>query len=654
MLQTGFIKAFSDEPESFTFGVAPLQTVLTQLHIRHVFLYPRFHELVNKDLEKQTGDVINLHQPLSDSMDTIQTAIIECMDATLAELKRSNTVIEVEDLTVQNALFRSFDAVIKKQLDPHWHRIGPKTRGLVYDLATLRKLLTYLLSFDAVTFNQFLETIVASNTTNFTTGKAVQNQSPWLFLPAADTIIETARNRVYRQVAVQPEKEKEKEDSAAPTANTGSGSISQSGLTSSNGTIDKQGRPISAAGTLQADLEQDDEYWGDGDDSLFRDPGLLAASQSAPIPISSSPTAARAGETAPAGATRANTYDLTLDEETNDNAADIFRTYSTLDKGKGKESGGPSNGIDRNGLPANFYNSKQQNSSWAYWCPPGTQPVLEEQPKWFLLREILEEIEEKIHWSPVDFDTTSSDTILVMCGSISTATTLRKYLTSIPELDRDADGDGPGPTAVGSRDTGARDLLLARANEYFLWKGGLGKMSRNIKTSVQTGASALSKPGLVPGANQGNTKDVNYESAAMKRKGQYKHGQPVGKRRRVRGGGKAGSSTTRSSAVKEKSGPGSALTNLEVEAEEIASSMAASIGEGTDGLLASSIAEADDAFDVVAFDEYFGLLAPEETVVIRAYAGDEDDQVLQELRPRYIILFDPDPSFIRRLEVSER
>lgn len=38
--QTGFLKAFSDQPESFT-GFSPLQTVLQQLRIRQVILCPR-------------------------------------------------------------------------------------------------------------------------------------------------------------------------------------------------------------------------------------------------------------------------------------------------------------------------------------------------------------------------------------------------------------------------------------------------------------------------------------------------------------------------------------------------------------------------------------------------------------------------------------
>lgn len=48
--------------------------------------------------------------------------------------------LDVEDLTVENALFRTFDAVVRAQLDPVWHTVGPKTKQLVSDLTTLRKL----------------------------------------------------------------------------------------------------------------------------------------------------------------------------------------------------------------------------------------------------------------------------------------------------------------------------------------------------------------------------------------------------------------------------------------------------------------------------------------------------------------------------------
>lgn len=68
-------------------------------------------------------------------------------------------------------------------------------------------------------------------------------------------------------------------------------------------------------------------------------------------------------------------------------------------------------------------------------------------------------------------------------------------------------------------------------------------------------------------------------------------------------------------------------------------------------MLPSSLQDPEEDFDPVAFNEYFGLCAVEDTVVIRPYIGDEDDRVLDELRPRYIIMFDPDASFVRRIEV---
>lgn len=51
------------------------------------------------------------------------------------------------------------------------------------------------------------------------------------------------------------------------------------------------------------------------------------------------------------------------------------------------------------------------------------------------------------------------------------------------------------------------------------------------------------------------------------------------------------------------------------------------------------------------FDDHYGLLTPEQVVVVRSYGDDGDDQVLGELRPRFIIMFDPNQDFVRRIEV---
>lgn len=58
-----------------------------------------------------------------------------------------------------------------------------------------------------------------------------------------------------------------------------------------------------------------------------------------------------------------------------------------------------------------------------------------------------------------------------------------------------------------------------------------------------------------------------------------------------------------------------------------------------------------DDIDEDEFDAFFGMLSMENLVVVRSYRGDQDDKVLQELRPRFVIMYDPDPAFVRRVEV---
>jgi len=58
-----------------------------------------FAALVEKDLKKRQADVIEFYQPLSPSMAEIQTAVLECMEATLSEIKRSNTSVSLSHLS---------------------------------------------------------------------------------------------------------------------------------------------------------------------------------------------------------------------------------------------------------------------------------------------------------------------------------------------------------------------------------------------------------------------------------------------------------------------------------------------------------------------------------------------------------------------------
>ncbi|KZT51574.1 hypothetical protein CALCODRAFT_125678 [Calocera cornea HHB12733] len=192
----GFLKAFSDDPEHFTYGFSPLRAVMKELRLQSVRLYPRFHEIVQESLSRRTADVVEVYQPLSESMIEVHRCIVECMEATLGEIKRSHSTLDLDDLTVENAYFKNFDYVIRKQLDTVWHRVGPRTNQLVKDLAELRRLLKFLLSYPPTTFLKYLESIIASNTVT-ESGAMRQHQSPWLYMDAASSMLSTARARCY-------------------------------------------------------------------------------------------------------------------------------------------------------------------------------------------------------------------------------------------------------------------------------------------------------------------------------------------------------------------------------------------------------------------------------------------------------------------------
>jgi hypothetical protein len=116
--KSGFVKAFTDQPEHITSGMSPLKNIMKELQLRRVHVYPRsaqpvtgsrtclisrprFQEDIKKSLERRRADVIELSQELSESMAEIHHAIIQCMTTTLSELKRSNTTVET--LTYQQS-----------------------------------------------------------------------------------------------------------------------------------------------------------------------------------------------------------------------------------------------------------------------------------------------------------------------------------------------------------------------------------------------------------------------------------------------------------------------------------------------------------------------------------------------------------------------
>ncbi|KAG7444880.1 uncharacterized protein BT62DRAFT_981292 [Guyanagaster necrorhizus] len=190
---SGFLKAFTDQPEHITSGLSPLKNVMKELRLRKVHIWPRFHQDIKRVLERKRADVVELSQHLTTSMEEIHSAIVQCMNTTLAELRRSRTELDLDTLALPAAYFSSFDHIVRKQLDPVWNKVGSSTKALVRDLGVLRRLVWYLLTYDPLQFHSFCETLIASNSTSAGGGA----KSQWMLTDTANIVFSVAKRRCF-------------------------------------------------------------------------------------------------------------------------------------------------------------------------------------------------------------------------------------------------------------------------------------------------------------------------------------------------------------------------------------------------------------------------------------------------------------------------
>ena len=460
MNKAGFLKAFSDNPEPFTTGFAPLASMMRNLFLRKPSLWPRFHVTVAKSLEgRKKAEVIELEVPMTDGMRDIQNAILECVEVSIGELRKTDTGLELDDWTLDSALHRSFDIIVRRQLDPIWHRVSYRTRQIVNDLSVLRSILHALLTYDAVSFNKYLDTILAAHQPP--PGSTRQNQSPWLFLDAANTIFETAKRRVYT------------------------------------------GNPV------QGDI--------------LESQGVLADS---------------------------------------------------------------------------------------------LRPVLEEQPKWALLAEILEEIDRDAYFNPGVRDD-SNGTILIMCSDEATCRQLREFLQNMYIRPQQAIEDNEPDGCAEAKASGIF-VMRKKLRNYLNWK----------KDFVRVSASLFAE----------NQKVLEGFTDQRGTNG-YRGKGPPNKRRRVRGGSSTAAGGGRP--------VNSSLQMTQERDSQVATLLAGIQPAETDAAQKDEVTI--DSLDDM--EDYFELYEMNDLVVVHPYDGDMDEHVLEEVRPRYVIMYEPDAAFIRRIEV---
>lgn len=186
--KTGFIKAFSNNSESFTIGFGQVERIMRALFVKELFIWPRFHLLVQQSLKKYEPTVVELHVPISQTMKNIQTCILDLMNLTVSELKRMNKSVEMQEITVENCVAKKFHKILQAQLDCVWYQLNKKSKQLIADLKTLRYLIITMLHSDAITFYSVIR--------QYRTMEYVQN-STWILHKSADLLFTYADNLVF-------------------------------------------------------------------------------------------------------------------------------------------------------------------------------------------------------------------------------------------------------------------------------------------------------------------------------------------------------------------------------------------------------------------------------------------------------------------------
>ena len=244
------------------------------------------------------------------------------------------------------------------------------------------------------------------------------------------------------------------------------------------------------------------------------------------------------------------------------------------------------------------------------------RPVLEEQPKWAVLADVLEEIERDSYFNPMIRDD-SNGTILIMCSDQGTCRQIREYLQNMYVRSHQVDNNEENQNDESELKPSAMFMMRRKLRNYLKWKKEFAKISTSLFDE-----------------NQKVLEGFTDQRGASLNKGKG----PPNKRRRVRGGSSA-------------AGGGRPVSGSLQVAEDKASQVADLLADVEPTEADSMQKEEIEVDSLENMEDYFELYDMQDLVIIHPYDGDMDEHVLEEVRPRYVIMYEPDASFIRRVEV---
>lgn len=157
------------------------------------------------------------------------------------------------------------------------------------------------------------------------------------------------------------------------------------------------------------------------------------------------------------------------------------------------------------------------------WLPSSMDPVLEELPKWDLLTEVLQEIEQEIILLEASKKPAGpgSNTVLIMASSTRTCSLITEFLTT---------QDDRAPK--GSK---GLKMMMQKLREYLWWKGQAQRKDTGRSPPTANGASSSLK------SNQAQAGELAISEALQKK--DREKAERNKSRRRVRGGATQGTSS---------------------------------------------------------------------------------------------------------------
>eukprot|EP01060_Flectonema_neradi_P012013 TRINITY_DN18933_c0_g1_i1.p1 TRINITY_DN18933_c0_g1~~TRINITY_DN18933_c0_g1_i1.p1 ORF type:complete len:951 (+),score=181.68 TRINITY_DN18933_c0_g1_i1:71-2854(+) len=200
------IHCITDSPHSFIQKGISLNVLLRNLCVNKVWLWPRFHVEVQKDMETMIPlEVVEMNAKLPKSVEAIQASILTIIEDMVSELRnklpkqQSGTSFELSAAGVVTGMLTRY---LKEEIGTS-NIMSETIKRVINELDTLKKLLRVLHSTTSVEFLEHLEYTLRVAEGSIGGGPPAS----WLMSSGAKLLLPQAKSRIFRfgKIDIEPE-----------------------------------------------------------------------------------------------------------------------------------------------------------------------------------------------------------------------------------------------------------------------------------------------------------------------------------------------------------------------------------------------------------------------------------------------------------------